>query len=98
MMQNSSRSSSRPLVFNTKADVHHFVMGNASQAYSVNLPVDAVRTAPAFHPASSLFDRYNRPSLLLRDCDQRDVITLHRNLVMAEQPLSKYHLLHSGKS
>lgn len=98
MMQNSSRSSSRPLVFNTKADVHHFVMGNASQAYSVNLPVDAVRTVPAFHPASSLFDRYNRPSLLLRDCDQRDVITLHRNLVMAEQPLSKYQPLHSGKS
>jgi hypothetical protein len=97
-MQNSSqRSSSRPLVFNTKADVHHFVMGNASQAYSLNLP-EAARTAPALHAHSSLFDRYNRPNLLLRDCDPKDIIALHKNLVMSEQPLSRYFINHLGKS
>jgi hypothetical protein len=64
-------------------------MGNGSQAYSVNLPVEGARTAPAFHAASSLFDRYNRPGLRLRECDPRDLAALHKNLVMSEQPLSR---------
>lgn len=65
-------------------------MGNTSQAYSVSIPHMPNKTAPAFYPSSSLFDRYNRPNLLLRDCDPKDIITLHKNLVMLEQPLSKY--------
>jgi hypothetical protein len=92
-MQNSSqRSNARPLIFNntrTKADIHQFVMGNASQAYSLNLPFEPAKTAPNFHPSSSLFDRYNRSNLQLRDCDPKDVIFLHKNIVISEQPLSK---------
>ena len=97
MQHSSQKSSFRPLVFNTKADVHHFVMGNASQAYSLNLP-QAARTAPVFHSNSSLFDRYNRPNLRLRDCDPKDIVTLHKNLVMSEQPLSRYFFHHLGRS
>lgn len=65
-------------------------MGNASQAYPVNIPHIPNKTAPSFFPSSSLFDRYNKPNLLLRDCDPKDIITLHKNIVMSEQPLSKY--------
>lgn len=97
-MQNSShKSSPRPFVYRTKADIQQFVMGNASQAYSVNLPFEPPRTAPNFHPASSLFDRYNRNNLLLRECDAKDVTTLHKNLIMAEQPLSRYAAMHLGR-
>lgn len=83
-------NNSRPLVFTTKRDIYYNVMGNTSQAYSVSIPHMPNKTAPAFYPSSSLFDRYNRPNLLLRDCDPKDIITLHKNLVMSEQPLSKY--------
>lgn len=93
-MHNNSQKSARPLVFNTKRDIYYNVMGNTSQAYSVSIPQMPNKTAPAFYPSSSLFDRYNRPNLLLRDCDPKDIITLHKNLVMSEQPLSKYFLFY----
>lgn len=99
-MQNSSQKSTpRPLVYNNKAGIVQFVMGNASQAHSVSLPFDPSRTGPNFQHAgtmpnfqahSSLFDQYNRNALLLRDCDRRDITVLHKNLVLSEQPLSAY--------
>ncbi len=91
-MQNNSHKSSRPLIFSSKADVHQFVMGNASQAYSVNAPFIPQKSGPSFYPPppSSLFDRYNRPNLMLRECDSKDICVLHKNLVMSEQPLSEY--------
>ncbi len=74
----------RPLLFTTnpsKADMHFFVHGNTSQAYSVNIPTIAPRTAPSFLPNTSLFDRYHKTNLFLRDCDPRDITVLSKNIV-----------------
>lgn len=96
-MQQSALSAHRPLLFTSKADLHFFVHGNASQT-SLNLPTYPApypaRTAPAFHPTTSLFDRYFRTNLQLRDCDPRDITTVLPNLVLHEQPLSRYRLPH----
>jgi hypothetical protein len=98
-MQQSALSGHRPLLFTSKADLHFFVHGNPSQT-SLNLPTYPApypaRTAPAFHPTTSLFDRYFRTNLQLRECDPRDITTVVPNLVLHEQPLSRYLLPHAA--
>jgi hypothetical protein len=79
---NNSHKSNRPLVFNNRADIQNFVMGNNSQAISMNVPIAPPRISIA-SPVSSLFDRYYRNGLMLKDCDDRDLQTLGRNLVMS---------------
>lgn len=66
-----------------------FVHGNNSQTSSMNIPTYPQKPSPSFYPNSSLFDRYNKPGLLLRDCDAKDVIQLNKNLIMYEQPISE---------
>ena len=73
----------RPLHFNNKTDMHSFVYGNQSQAVSMSVPF-APPPPKTYHslPQTSLFDRYNRCNLYLRDCDERDLTTLTKNIVM----------------
>ena len=90
-MQNSSHKD-RPLVFNnkpTKADLHSMVYGNPSQAVSISVPALPPRHTAAEHPQTSLFDRYNRCNLSLRECDPQDLIVVNKNLVLHEEGLSK---------
>lgn len=71
----------RPLLYSnkpSKADIHSFVHGNPSQAISINI----TPSYPAPHYGTSLFDRYNRSNLYLRDCDERDLLPLSKNLVI----------------
>lgn len=85
MLENSS-AKSRPMVYNHKpnrAELYSLVHGNPSQAYSVNAPSIAF-PAPAPQQQTSLFDRYNRMNLYLRDCDERDLIPVTKNIVMYE--------------
>ena len=79
---NNSHRTNRPLVFSNRADIHTFVMGNNSQAVSMNVPVIPPRISIA-SPTSSLFNRYYRNGLMLKDCDDRDLQTIGRNLVMS---------------
>jgi len=81
-MTQANNKSQRPLLFNSKADLHHFVYGNASQADSLNIPITAARTVPSFYPNTSLFDRYNKLNLLLSDCDPRDIQLLTKNIIV----------------
>jgi hypothetical protein len=83
LMQNSSEKD-RPLIYNPrhKAELHAFVHGNPShQAYSLLLPSGP---APNIVPTTSLFDRYNRPLLFLRDVDPGDLQPLVRHLLLHE--------------
>lgn len=82
MNNSSSHKTNRPLVFNNRTDIQAFVLGNNSQALSMNIPVGAPRISIA-SPTSSLFDRYYRNELKLKDCDDRDLQKLGRNLVMS---------------
>jgi len=79
---NNSHRSNRPLVYRSRADIQNFVMGNNSQAMSMNVPIIPPRISFA-SPTTSLFDRYYRNGLMLRDCDDRDLQILGRNLVMS---------------
>lgn len=69
--------------------MHSFVYGNPSQAYSVNIPQAPHRSHQNVQQ-TSLFDRYNRQNLYLRDCDERDIIHLSKNIVVHEEPLTGY--------
>ena len=83
-MQNKS-DRNRPLHYNNKTDMHSFVYGNPSQAVSVSIPFapqPVARTAMPQQQHTSLFDRYNRSNLYLRDCDERDLTCLTKNIVM----------------
>jgi hypothetical protein len=79
MSESINRSFKRPLLFQSKADIHHFVHGNAIQADSLSIPVAAT---PSFYPNTSLFDRYNKINLWLSDCDPRDVQMLTKNIII----------------
>lgn len=75
----------RPINFQhntTNAQIYEFVNNNRSQALSVNAPTMPFKTAPSFYPQTSLFDRYNRLNVYLRDCDRRDLILLTKNVVI----------------
>ena len=86
-MQNSSLKN-RPLNYKplnfSKADIHSFVHGNPSQAISVRVPTNYEKPN-----ISSLFDRYNRCNLCLRDCDQQDLNLVSKNIVIHEEPISQ---------
>lgn len=89
MLENSS-AKSRPMVYNykpNKAELYSLVHGNPSQALSVNVPSMAFPIPPP-QQNTSLFDRYNRLNLYLRDCDEKDLIPLTKNIVMYEENLS----------
>lgn len=96
VQNNSSRG--RPLNYNNRVDMHSFVYGsshlqvnptNPSQAVSMSIPqAMVVPPKPHFNVRSdtqtSLFDRYNKGNLYLRDCDERDLIQLNKNVVLHE--------------
>ena len=84
MENNSQRSVGRPLLFNNKTDLHNFVHNNNSQAVSISMPNNPPRIVSQQMPFNSLFDRDNRPNLLLRDCDSKDIRELNKNIVMHE--------------
>jgi len=79
---NNSKKTNRPFVFRSRADINAFVMGNNSQALSMNVPLIPPIISIS-SPTSSLFDRYYRNGLMLKDCDDRDLQTLGKNLVMS---------------
>ena len=62
--------------------MHSFVYGNQSQAVSMSVPFAPIPKTYHSHSQTSLFDRYNRCNLYLRDCDERDLTTLTKNIVM----------------
>lgn len=98
MIQNSSLKSARPLNFKcnpTNTQLLNFVNTNYSQAVSVNVPTIQQKTAPAFYPQTSLYDRYNRNNLYLRDCERRDIISLMKNIVIHQEQLSEYFCFYS---
>lgn len=85
MIENTSqRSAARPLLFTNKQDIHQFVHTNKSQAFSVALPSNPPRLAQNYPSCTSLFDRYNKSNLLLRDCDSKDITILNKNIIMHE--------------
>ena len=97
MIQNSSLKSARPLNFkynHTNTQLLNFVNTNYSQALSVNIPTIQQKTAPAFYLQTSLYDRYNRNNLYLRDCERRDIIPLMKNIVIHQEHLSEYFLFY----
>ena len=83
MMENTSnKSNTRPLLFNNEQDIHNFVHSSHSQQLSVILPVNPQRLIPNYAACTSLFDRYNKSNLLLRDCDPKDIRVVNKNIVM----------------
>ena len=84
MENTSQRSNGKPLIFNNKKEIHSFVHANHSQAISASMPINHERLAPNYTPCTSLFDRYNKSNLLLRDCDPKDITVLNKNIIMHE--------------
>jgi len=83
MIENTSQKSGpRPLIFNNKQDLHNFVHANNSQAVSVSIPHNYAKMPHNYMAQTSLFDRYNKSNLLLRDCDQKDITVLNKNIIM----------------
>lgn len=91
-MQSPEKRYQRPLLF--KQQLSQYVFGGPSDT-SFNHIQEQVYNQEPFRPAESLFDRYNRNNLTLRECTQDDVIKLTKNIILKEDPLSKYIKLYS---
>ena len=73
--------------------MHSFVYGNQSQAVSISVPFAPQPKNYSFQQShTSLFDRYNRGNLYLRDCQERDLNVLGRNIVVHQEGISGYGL------
>jgi hypothetical protein len=82
MGNNNHRSINRPLLFNTKADLHQWVYPNNSQAISASIPINIPNNNSNQLRFTSLFDRYNKPNLLLKECDVKDIRRVNKNIIM----------------
>lgn len=80
-MMSTDKRQNRPLFFK-KEYIQEFVYGNSMQANQCYpLAPHHFKQPPV--SGSSLFDRYNRSNLLLRECDPSDVQKLSKNVVLS---------------
>lgn len=83
MTQTNNRSQ-RPLRFTSSASIHSFVHGNLPQVDSLVIPMANAMPSPSSYGTFSLFDRYNKTNLLLRDCESRDLNLVSKNIIVHE--------------